>query len=843
MKKNKLLLIGWDAADWKIIGPLLAKGQMPALKKLIDKGVYGNMSTMNPPYSPMLWSTVATGKTPDKHGVLGFIELHPEKQAIRPVTVTSRKSKALWNIFHHEGLKSNIVGWWPSFPAEPINGVVVSDKFQKNLKPNLRNQDLPEGTVFPQKIAEELKDLRFFPDEITEAHILPFIPKAAEMDMEDEKTKKRLNAFAKVLAENTSVHAAATRLMRTTEWDFMAVYYDMIDHFCHGFMKFHPPKLPQIPQKLYNYYNQVIVGAYRFQDMMLERMIDLADKNTSIIVMSDHGYESSNKRILKMPKYPAAPALEHRRFGMFVASGPGIKKNEKVYGLSLIDVAPTILHYYGLPIGKDMDGKPMLEIFEKPKKPNYIESWENVNGDFATHTSISGEDALSDQDAMEQLMELGYIEKPDAEIETAIFKTKCDIKHNLARVYMGKKDFENAKKILLELIEIKDKKIDLIPFYMDLMTISMEQKDFTKAEEYMLTLRSLDQKFKINTSLVEAKILLSKGKVNKAIQLLEQAEQKNTKSSAISLELGNVYFNIHKLPLALKAYEKGLTIEPDNAKLHNGIAKTYFQLEEYEEAADHALTSIELVRYFPEAHYMLGRSLEKLGDHENAKVAFETSKMLKPKMYKAEQALENIEFKLNNHSQEIEDQNFENEIIVVSGLPRSGTSLMMQMLVAGGIDPLIDEKRKADHSNPKGYFEYEPVKSLARDNSWLDKAQNRSVKIVAPLLKFLHPKYRYRILFMTRDLEEIITSQQVMLHKDTKTLPVRLFNSYKRELEKIKLFEKQHPNVSIKYVDYKEVIHHPEKMSIEIADYLNKELNTASMRNCVDKKLYRNRNV
>ena len=816
MKKNKLLLIGWDAADWKIIGPLIAKGQMPALKKLIDKGVYGNMSTMNPPYSPMLWSTVATGKTPDKHGVLGFIELHPEKQAIRPVTVTSRKSKALWNIFHHEGLKSNIVGWWPSFPAEPINGVVVSDKFQKNLKANLRNQDLPEGTVFPQKMAKELKELRFFPDEITEAHILPFIPKAAQLDMKDEPTKKRLNAFAKVLAENTSVHAAATRLMRTTEWDFMAVYYDMIDHFCHGFMKFHPPKLPQVPQKLYEYYNQVIVSAYRFQDMMLERMMDLADKNTSIIVMSDHGYESSTKRILKMPKYPAAPALEHRRFGMFVASGPGIKKNEKVYGLSLIDVAPTILHYYGLPIGKDMDGKPMLEIFEKPKKPKYIESWENVNGDFATHTSISGEDALSDQDTMEQLMELGYIEKPDAKIETAIFKTKCDIKHNLARVYMGKKDFENSKKILLELIEIKDEKIDLIPFYMDLMTISMEQEDFAKAEEYMLTLRSLDQKFKVNTSLVEAKILLSKGKINTAIQLLEQVEQKNTKSSAISLELGNVYFNIDKLPLALKAYEKGLTIEPDNAKLHNGMAKTYFQLEEYEEAADHALTSIELVRYFPEAHYMLGRCLEKLGDDENAKIAFETANMLQPKMYKAEQAIENIEFQSSNDSQESSPQVFDNEIVVVSGLPRSGTSLMMQMLVAGGIDPLIDEKRKADHSNPKGYFEYEPVKSLARDNSWLDKAQNRSVKIVAPLLKFLHPKYRYRILFMTRDLEEIITSQQVMLHKDIKTLPVTLFNSYKRELEKIKLFEKQHPNVSIKYVDYKEVIHHPEKMSIDI---------------------------
>ena len=95
MKQNKVLLIGWDAADWKIIWPLIAKGEMPALKKLMDKGVYGNMSTMNPPLSPMLWSSVATGKTPDKHGVHGFIEVMPYRKGIRPVTTNSRKAKAV----------------------------------------------------------------------------------------------------------------------------------------------------------------------------------------------------------------------------------------------------------------------------------------------------------------------------------------------------------------------------------------------------------------------------------------------------------------------------------------------------------------------------------------------------------------------------------------------------------------------------------------------------------------------------------------------------------------------------------------------------------------------------
>ena len=276
-----------------------------------------------------------------------------------------------------------------------------------------------------------------FPHEITDAHILPFIPKAKDIDQENDKG---LQSFAKIMAENTSVHAASTYAMRTTEWDFMAVYYDLIDHFCHAFMKFHPPKQRAIPKRMFDIYQDAVVGAYRYQDMMLERTMELVDDDTTVIVMSDHGFESGHKRILKMPKYPAAPALEHRQFGIFVAAGPNIKRNEKVFGLGLIDIAPTILHMFNLPVGKDMDGKVALDIFEKQTKPKYIDSWENVEGDFGEHENVNEANQFSDQETMEQLIELGYIERPDEKIETAILKTKCDLKHNLARVFLGKKD-------------------------------------------------------------------------------------------------------------------------------------------------------------------------------------------------------------------------------------------------------------------------------------------------------------------------------------------------------------------------------------------------------------------
>ncbi|WP_083478264.1 alkaline phosphatase family protein [Lacinutrix himadriensis] len=866
MKQNKVLLIGWDAADWKIIWPLITKGEMPALKKLMDKGVYGNMSTMNPPYSPMLWSSVATGKTPDKHGVLGFIELMPNNKGVRPVTTNSRKAKAIWNILHYKGYKSNLVGWWPSFPAEPINGVVVSDKFQKVNKDPNKKSPIVKGTIHPESLTKELQDLRMFPHEITEAHILPCIPNAAKINQEKDRG---LDNFAKMLAESTSVHAAATNVMRTTEWDFMAVYYDLIDHFCHAFMKFYPPKLKAVPQDAFDIYNEAVISAYKIQDMMLARKMELVDADTTIIVMSDHGFESGHRRILKMPKYPAAPALEHRQFGMFVAAGPNIKQNEKVFGLGLIDIAPTILHMFNLPVGKDMDGKVALDLFKETTQPKYIDSWENVKGDFAQLEGVSDSDSLSDQETMQQLVDLGYIDKPDEKIEIAILKTKCDLKHNLARVFLGKKDYESSNEILLELInddypkykksdlegkteeqlkkqDIKegDSVIDVIPYYMDLLSIALAYKQFEKAEGYLQQLRTLDKNFEINTYFSEARILVGKGKVNEALRVLELAKSKKP-NAEIWYQIGKIHMQINQFQEAREAFENALKIEIDRSQYHQALAAVLIRLKDYEEAAEHALTAIELVKYYPEAHYTLGEALEKLGDLENAKIAYETASRLKPVEHKrAKKAIENVEEKLSEPTTLNDKAAYKyrkDQIIIVSGLPRSGTSVMMQMLHRGGVEVLTDGNRKSDDSNPKGYFEYDPVMALHKDNSWLDIAQNKSVKIVAPLLKFLDPKYRYKVIFMNRDLTEVVKSQQKMIGKDPDVLPVKLFEAYKKHLNQVAVWKDKEPSVELIYVNYKDVLNDTDKVIEKVTSFVGVDLDKKEMIKCVDTSLYRNK--
>jgi len=161
----------------------------------------GNLATLQPILSPMLWNSVATGKFADKHGIHGFIEPDPVNGGARPYTSTARRCKALWDILSQSGLRSNIVGWWASHPAEPINGVVVTNAFGGTKFDPERGWTVLKGTIHPAEKAKEFAGFKIFPNELTEAHILPFIPNAARID---QKKDKRLDSFAKVLCDNAS---------------------------------------------------------------------------------------------------------------------------------------------------------------------------------------------------------------------------------------------------------------------------------------------------------------------------------------------------------------------------------------------------------------------------------------------------------------------------------------------------------------------------------------------------------------------------------------------------------------------------------------------------------------
>ncbi len=184
-------------------------------------------------------------------------------------------------------------------------------------------------------------------------------------------------------------------------------------------------------------------------------------------------------------------------------------------------------------------------------------------------------------------------------------------------------------------------------------------------------------------------------------------------------------------------------------------------------------------------------------------------------------------------------------ITIVSGLPRSGTSMMMQMLDTGGLEALTDHVRKPDEDNPKGYYEFEPVKRTKQDPSWVPTAVGKAVKMVYRLLYDLPAEYQYRVLFMRRKLEEVIKSQEIMLQRSGKSGGnlsdeefIRLFAA---EIDKCLKWMDAQPNFRYIQVDYNEMIADPRKQVARVVEFLDGDLDAEKMVGVVDPSLYRQR--
>jgi Sulfotransferase domain len=185
-------------------------------------------------------------------------------------------------------------------------------------------------------------------------------------------------------------------------------------------------------------------------------------------------------------------------------------------------------------------------------------------------------------------------------------------------------------------------------------------------------------------------------------------------------------------------------------------------------------------------------------------------------------------------------------VIVVSGLPRSGTSMLMNMLASGGMPVLVDEQRQADRDNIKGYFEHERVKGLETDTdrSWIRQARGHAIKVVSHLLRFLPPENQYRVLLATRDLAEVLASQNLMLARLNHANPVdddKALRLYKRHLQSVRSLASVRSNFRLLEVPYATVIANAVDWSHRIAEYVGRELDHVRMADVVDANLYRNR--
>ena len=394
LSKSKIIFIGVDALTWEIMNRLVKEGKVPHISSLLQRGSYGSLKTLIPAMSPELWSTIGTGKLPRKHGIEGFVTVDPKTKKLVPYTSNMRKSKAIWEILGGYNKTVGIVGWWNSWPAEPVNGNMVSGilgykakdlegvKRNKKLVTDLSNEFVEltrksrlrtssfEKQTYPESLFENIKSFIRPTDKIDDIH--DFL-KNIWRDQGHLSTieKDSLRLITNVYNIDRSYKEIAQYIKKQFNPDFLTFYLAGIDVVGHKYWAYMEPERfsTHIEKDKIRRYNTLILDYYRYIDEIVGEFLAMADEDTIIAFISDHGM-SRNEHVFR--KTGINSAKHFNEDGIFIFAGPGVRKNNPVHSLSsVLDITPTLLALLGFPIAMDMDGDVMHDILTPEFKLQY----------------------------------------------------------------------------------------------------------------------------------------------------------------------------------------------------------------------------------------------------------------------------------------------------------------------------------------------------------------------------------------------------------------------------------------------------------------------------------------
>lgn len=411
--KTKVVLIGVDGANWPTLDPLIEQGKLPFWKSLKEQTAWTNLETFRPTKSSVVWTSIATGKRMEKHGILDFTYLNKNNIEV-PFSGAERREPAFWQILDSFKKKSIIVNWFVTHPPDKINGIMVSDVFRMVMYRKKDKMDQYKNSVHPGIYFHKLVKLgdRNYERVLKNAGIPDYPAKYTELhEGANFKNVPILKTFRALAVQDNFAATVAKELFRTKDFDMFASYIrmpDLIQHFStRMFTKEYNKEVvealksgkmtPEKHKEVINNIAKIIEPAYTFAEDLIKNLMSFKKyEDAYFIICSDHGFSlyPGGYNHYDLPEHMTPPP------GILMVKGPDVKTGHFSSPASVYDITPTILNLFNVPVGKNMDGKVLSSIFKKNRRIKY-----------KTYKlkSQKKRDSKVDQDTMDQLKSIGYI--------------------------------------------------------------------------------------------------------------------------------------------------------------------------------------------------------------------------------------------------------------------------------------------------------------------------------------------------------------------------------------------------------------------------------------------------
>jgi Tfp pilus assembly protein PilF len=410
---RRVIFVGLDGADWSLLDRYAADGTMPALARLTREGSSGTLTTIHPPLSPLVWTTMLTGVSPLEHRILDFLRVNPASGKREPITSDERKAPAIWNMASYAGKRVGALGFWATYPAEAVNGLMVSDRLFTFL---YSESSPPPGVVNPTAREAWARDvLARVEGGVGYQELKAMLPWLTEREYGDaakavDPYSHPVSALRRILVETRVYDTLAREWLASEKPDLLLVYVQGTDSIGHVFAPYAPPRQSTIAEADYDRYHDVPQRYFAEMDRLLGEYARLAAATGSVLVIaSDHGFKWAEGRPSALSSVANATAARwHTDDGIYLIWGKGIQPSQGHAGRGTVSqVCATLMALLGLAPGTGISG-PVL-AGAPALAGDAIDYRTRYTPAAVMSGSSPGSNSGADEDTVAKLRALGYI--------------------------------------------------------------------------------------------------------------------------------------------------------------------------------------------------------------------------------------------------------------------------------------------------------------------------------------------------------------------------------------------------------------------------------------------------